>query len=171
MAADEVERGVEEALLQEVERKQQQQLGAGSAAPGFPGPSSHVQNVFWHAILPHNKKPKRNMNPEPHFLILFFFKNRMRKTSIRVPGSIDLFLSRNRCCLCTSVVAASKWDFEHVYKVIGLVFLQHTHTKKKRDVRTVRTEDMWAGIKWAGGSGREMGSRDRHVPVVPCGDS
>nr|ACG27741.1 helix-loop-helix DNA-binding domain containing protein [Zea mays] len=46
MAADEVERGVEEALLQEVERKQQQQLGAGSAAPGFPGPSSHVQNVF-----------------------------------------------------------------------------------------------------------------------------
>lgn len=96
---------------------------------------------------------RRNMNPEPHFLILFF-KNRMRKTSIRVPGSNDLFLSRNRSCLCTSVVAAYKWDFEHVYKVLGLVFLQHT---KKRDVRTVRTEDMWAGIKWAGGSGREMG--------------
>ncbi|EER93480.1 transcription factor BHLH148 [Sorghum bicolor] len=50
IAAGEVEKAVEEALMQEVERKQQQQLGAGSAAaaPGFAGPqaSSHVQNVF-----------------------------------------------------------------------------------------------------------------------------
>ena len=49
IAAGEVEKAVEEALMQEVERKQQQ-LGTGSAAaaPGFAGPqaSSHVQNVF-----------------------------------------------------------------------------------------------------------------------------
>jgi len=50
IAAGEVEKAVEEALMQEVERKQQQ-LGAGAgsaAAPGFAGPqaSSHVQNVF-----------------------------------------------------------------------------------------------------------------------------
>ncbi|CAD6214466.1 unnamed protein product [Miscanthus lutarioriparius] len=49
IAAGEVEKAVEEALMQEVERKQQQLgAGAGSAAPGFAGPqaSSHVQNVF-----------------------------------------------------------------------------------------------------------------------------
>ncbi|CAD6206605.1 unnamed protein product [Miscanthus lutarioriparius] len=49
IAAGDVEKAVEEALMQEVERKQQQ-LGTGSAAaaPGFAGPqaSSHVQNVF-----------------------------------------------------------------------------------------------------------------------------
>jgi len=49
IAAGDVEKAVEEALMQEVERKQQQ-LGSGSAAaaPGFAGPqaSSHVQNVF-----------------------------------------------------------------------------------------------------------------------------
>lgn len=50
IAAGEVEKAVEEALMQEVERKQQLGAGAGSAAaaPGFAGPqaSSHVQNVF-----------------------------------------------------------------------------------------------------------------------------
>lgn len=52
IAAGEVEKAVEEALMQEVERKQQLGAGAGAgsaaAAPGFAGPqaSSHVQNVF-----------------------------------------------------------------------------------------------------------------------------
>ncbi|KAF8675469.1 hypothetical protein HU200_047841 [Digitaria exilis] len=62
IAAGEVEKAVEEALMQEVERNQQQQPEAGSGGPGFPGTSSspgssggrgwgpqassHVQNVF-----------------------------------------------------------------------------------------------------------------------------
>lgn len=45
-------------------------------------------------------------------------------------------------------IAASKWHFEHVYKIVGLVLLQ-----QKRDVGRDQSS------KGAGGSGREMGIR------------
>lgn len=45
----EVEKAVEEALMQEVERKQQPKAGSGGSSGGIgwgPQASSHVQNVF-----------------------------------------------------------------------------------------------------------------------------